>query len=126
MVFPTYSRQLSDPVPNGTQLLRSHRVVLCEGNYLLAFDDPTFAPLREVWEDGLKWYVDADEPVLLKRLVDRHLETWTDEKAKMWGEGREGAQAKAEANDVKNARWIAETSRKYADLVIESVQEEDL
>jgi len=63
--------------------------------------------------------------VLLDRLVERHLETWSDEKTKIWGEGQAGARAKAEANDIKNARWIAEMSRKHADLVIESVHEEE-
>jgi hypothetical protein len=49
------------------------------------------------------------------------LETWTDEKTKIWGaDGREGAARKADANDVINAQFI-ETTKKFADLIIESI-----
>jgi pantothenate kinase len=34
-LLPTYSRELSDPIPSGPQLRRDHRVVIVEGNYLL-------------------------------------------------------------------------------------------
>ena len=32
------SRQKSDPVPNGVELKKSHRIVLIEGNYILNWD----------------------------------------------------------------------------------------
>ena len=51
LVFPTYSRSESDPVPDGTRLIASHKVVICEGNYLLALDDPSFCGLAGVWDD---------------------------------------------------------------------------
>lgn len=56
-----------------------------------------------------------------RRLIARHLETWTEEKTRMWGEGEEGAARKADANDVLNARFVEESSRKYADLVVQSI-----
>lgn len=41
--LPTYSRELSDPIPDAVRLRTSHRVVFVEGNYLflgcLATDD---------------------------------------------------------------------------------------
>merc|ERR1740139_1111838 len=75
-------------------------------------------PVGGVWDD--KWYVDvSDGEVLRDRLVDRHLETWTEEKTKIWGSaGRGGARAKAEANDLKNAAWIERRSKKFADLIV--------
>lgn len=56
-----------------------------------------------------------------RRLINRHLETWTAEKTRMWGEGEEGAARKADANDVLNVQFVEESSRKYADLIVQSV-----
>ncbi|KAL7448288.1 hypothetical protein ACHAXS_000142 [Conticribra weissflogii] len=39
----------------------------------------------------------------------------------MWGNGREGAGAKADANDMLNLMWIDQMSKKYADLDVESI-----
>jgi len=64
--------------------------------------------------------VSADAALIKGRLIERHLETWSEEKTQLWGAGREGASAKAEANDLKNARWVEEASRKHADVVVES------
>jgi hypothetical protein len=51
-VLPTYSRELSDPVPGGVQLAQSHRIVLVEGNYLLgATGDNRWEPLNELWDE---------------------------------------------------------------------------
>jgi hypothetical protein len=55
-----------------------------------------------------------------ERLIARHLKNWTDEKMRMWGDGRVGAAAKADSNDVLNSAWIEETSRQYANLIVES------
>lgn len=116
--FPVYSRVESDPVPDGVELTEEQEIVLCEGNYVLCLEEAEWSPLGGVWDD--KWYVDvSDGEVLRDRLVDRHLETWTEEKTKIWGSaGRGGARAKAEANDLKNAAWIERRSKKFADLIV--------
>merc|ERR1712187_247256 len=44
--LPVYSREISDPVPDGVVLKKSHELVLCEGNYLCAFDDAMWSPLE--------------------------------------------------------------------------------
>ena len=120
--LPVYCRRKSDPVPDGVQLHPKTKIVFLEGNYLLAWDDARWAPLRtnnvfdEMWYIGCKSLDEQRE-----RLVKRHLETWSEEKTKMWGEGEIGAGAKADANDMLNVGWIEDmSSRKYADLVIES------
>ena len=118
-VLPTYSRQLSDPVPGGVELLPSHRIVIVEGNYMLNYDDPLWAPLKDLFDE--KWYLSCpsiDEQ--RQRLIKRHLETWSDEKTRMWGDGEVGAARKADANDVLNAVFI-ETTIKYADFIITSL-----
>ena len=58
-----------------------------------------------------------------ERLILRHLETWSEEKTKMFGSGREGAGRKADTNDVINARMVCEISRSRADRIITSIDE---
>ena len=59
--------------------------------------------------------------MIIDRLIKRHLETWSEEKAKMFGPGEQGAKKKAEANDLLNARYIVDNSMKYADKIIQSL-----
>lgn len=68
-----------------------------------------------------QWYISCKSMKDQRnRLIRRHLETWTEEKSRMWGEGELGATKKADSNDVLNAIFI-EGSAKYADLMIESL-----
>ena len=68
-----------------------------------------------------QWYIScASMEAQRERLIKRHLETWSVEKTKLWGEGEVGAARKADANDVLNARFI-EHSAKYADVMINSL-----
>eukprot|EP01082_Thalassiosira_pseudonana_P008933 g7901.t1 g7901 contig26:529143-530086(+) len=120
--LPVYSRVKSDPVPNGVQLHSETKIVLLEGNYLLAWNDERWAPLQKERVFDETWYIactSLDEQ--RERLVQRHLETWSDEKSRMWGEGELGAGKKADANDMLNLEWIEEMSREHADLIIESL-----
>lgn len=120
--LPVYSRVKSDPVPNGVQLHSETKIVLLEGNYLLAWNDERWAPLQKERVFDETWYIackSLDEQ--RERLVQRHLETWSDEKSRMWGAGELGAGKKADANDMLNLEWIEEMSREHADLIIESL-----
>ena len=117
--LPTYSRQKSDPVPGGVELKPCHRVVLCEGNYLLNFEDPKWSGLQELFEE--KWFIScADPEQQRRRLIARHLETWTPEKERMFGPGEIGAAKKADSNDVINSVFV-EGHKKFADRVIVSL-----
>lgn len=49
--LPTYSRALSDPVPGGVELSKSHRVVIVEGNYMLNYDDKLWEPLKDLFDE---------------------------------------------------------------------------
>lgn len=122
-VLPTYSRELSDPVPGGVRLEKHHRLVLVEGNYLLMagpeLDHGRWMLLDELWDE--RWFIRcADAAEQRRRLIARHLETWNDEKAKRWGEGEAGAAARADANDVLNMDLIA-PCEKFAERVILSL-----
>lgn len=122
--LPIYSRKLSDPVPDGVTLSKKNRVVLLEGNYLLAFGDELYgwAGMKDVRFDE-KWFVECTSmEEQRERLINRHLETWTDEKTKMFGAaGREGAAIKADSNDALNAEWVANASKEHADLRIVNI-----
>ena len=118
--LPVYSRVKSDPIDDGVMLHKSTKIVLLEGNYLLAWKNKRWAPLASIFDES--WFIickDLNEQ--RSRLIKRHLETWSDEKSKMWGVGEDGAGNKADSNDMLNAVWIDETSREFADLVIESL-----
>ena len=122
--LPVYSRKLSDPVPDGVELKDGHKIVFVEGNYLLNYNDDAWSPLAPVFDE--KWYVVCESlDVQRERLVERHLETWSDEKTRQFGAGRDGAALKADDNDMKNVRTIEENSREHADRVILSFNCDD-
>ncbi len=92
--LPVYSRELSDPVPNGVEIKNCHKIVFVEGNYLLNYKDPEWAPLQKVFD--WRWYVVCESlEGQRERLIRRHLLTWNDLKTKQFGAGRDGAAAKA-------------------------------
>ena len=68
-------------------------------NYLLMNElDARWAPLMELWDET--WFIKcADASAQRQRLIMRHLETWTDEKARRWGSGEEGAAARTRAQE---------------------------
>lgn len=114
--LPLYDRSISDPVPDQIHVTKDHRIIFCEGNYVLAFDDPAWKPLKEIWDDT--WLIYVAEPVLKERLVGRHLKTWTALKEERFGKGRAGAEAKTESSDLKHARWVDRMSRAHAAVII--------
>lgn len=118
--LPIYSRVKSDPVNDGVILNEETKIVLLEGIYLLSWSDPRWKPLEKLFDET--WYISCESlDDQRQRLVKRHLETWSEEKTKMWGEGEKGAGAKADANDMQNLLWIEEMSKGYADLTIKSI-----
>jgi pantothenate kinase len=142
--LPTYSRELSDPVPGGAELLPAHKVVLVEGNYLLlgllasgphraqaagglsaeevAIEARRWLPLLPLFDET--WFVApaAGVPEQRRRLVGRHLETWSAAKTAAWGAScaTEGAEKRSDFNDVPNA-YLVDGCRPLADLQISSV-----
>ena len=118
-ILNTYSRQLSDPVQSGVELKLTHQIILCEGNYLLNWDDELWQDLRNIFDET--WFISCDDfRKQRERLIKRHLETWTIEKDIMWGCNEIGASKKADANDMLNVIFV-ESHKKYADLIIRSL-----
>jgi pantothenate kinase len=119
--LPVYCRVKSDPVEDGATLNSETKIVLLEGNYLLSWRDSRWQPLQTNNVFDETWYISCTSlDDQRARLVQRHLETWSTEKTKMWGSGEQGAGAKADENDMLNLVWIEEMSKGYADLIIES------
>lgn len=115
--FPIYSRTKHDPIPDGVQINQHNKIILVEGLYLLCIDDPDWKELDDLWDD--KWYVDVSLEETKRRLVDRHLKTWTEAKTKRYGgSGKEAAAKKAESNDMLNAKCIKKNSKGNASLII--------
>ena len=123
--WPTYSRELSDPVDGGVVLSDEDAIVLCEGNYLLLGKlDGAEAKRWRPLEFDESWFVrpQGGVPEQRDRVVERHLETWTAEKTAAWGaaSAREGAERRADSNDVPNA-YLVDRCRAFADLEVESL-----
>ena len=123
--WPTYSRELSDPVDGGAVLSDEDAIVLCEGNYLLLgkLDGAEAERWRSLQFDE-SWFVrpQGGVPEQRNRVVERHLETWTAAKTAAWGaaSAREGAEKRADANDVPNA-YLVDRCRGFACLEVESL-----
>ena len=122
--WPTYSRELSDPVEGGVVLSGDDAIVLCEGNYLLLGKlTGTEAERWRPLDFDESWFVrpPGGVPEQRDRVVERHLETWTAAKTEAWGaaSAREGAEKRADSNDVPNA-YLVDRCRGFADLEVES------
>jgi pantothenate kinase len=90
---------------------------------LLCTDD--WHELDALWDD--KWYIDVSLEETKRRLVERHLKTWDEEKTKQFGgSGPNAAARKAEKNDIVNARSIKEHAKKHASLIISNEKVTDI
>lgn len=116
--LPSYSREISDPVPGCVVLEAHHQIVLVEGLYLLLAHHPEWQPLQALWDES--WFVRCpSRHQQRERLIARSLENWSDLKIQTWGPGRPGAERKVDANDVLNMDIVA-ASEAFCDVVIES------
>ncbi|MFY1637009.1 nucleoside/nucleotide kinase family protein [Solwaraspora sp. WMMB335] len=103
---PGFERDLEQPIAGTVPVTPAARLVVTEGNYLLAEADPwplVRAELAEVW------YCQLDDAVRRERLVGRHVEFGkTEDEARRW----------VSAVDDPNARLI-EAGRDRADLIVD-------
>jgi pantothenate kinase len=102
---PEFRRTLDEPVAASIAIPAEVPLVITEGNYLLAEQEPwkdVRAQLDEVW------FVDTPPELRLSRLVERHV---------MFGMERAAAEAWAAGPDQANAALI-EATRPAADRVI--------
>jgi pantothenate kinase len=103
---PAFERDLEQPIANSIPVPPGTRIVVTEGNYLLAGDEPWPLVRRELTE---VWYAETDPELRRERLVTRHIR---------FGKAPDAASAWADTVDEPNARLIAAT-RDRADLVVD-------
>lgn len=98
VAYPVFDRALDVSIPKGGTVRPSCDTVLVEGNYLL-LDAPDWRDLREMWDYSV--WLNVPESELRRRLVRR----WLDH-----GLSEEQAIARAEENDLANARAVNQAS----------------
>lgn len=103
---PDFDRILEQPIAGAIAVHPSIRLVITEGNYLLAQDDPWPDVRRELDE---VWYVDLDDTERRRRLVARHVE---------FGKSPGDALNWVDQVDEPNARLIA-AQRHRADRCVD-------
>ena len=128
--FPDFCRIKSDPLENSIILKPTDQIVLIEGNYLLlgAIEDKYLSkdeqkevnrwkPLLELFDET--WFIDISIDDQKNRLINRHLETWTDCDTVFWNATNEieGATKRTNFNDIPNSDFILK-SKRYADIII--------
>ncbi|MFG1703021.1 nucleoside/nucleotide kinase family protein [Nonomuraea sp. M3C6] len=103
---PSFDREIEQPIAGAIPVPPATRVVVSEGNYLLAADEPwpqVHAAMTEVW------YADLDDRVRLDRLIKRHIQFGkTPDQAARWV---------AEVDEPNAAR--IRTTRERADLRVD-------
>lgn len=103
--YPIFHREIEESIAAEGVVKGNVKVIIVEGNYLLHNSDG--------WEDVRKylsevWFVDIDDEVRLKRLVDRHIHFGKEEKAAFeWAHG----------TDERNATLV-ESTRCFADFIV--------
>ncbi|MRH90441.1 nucleoside/nucleotide kinase family protein [Nocardia sp. SYP-A9097] len=103
--WPTYDREIHEPMPGGV-VIGDQRIVVTEGNYLLLEGHGSWSAVRPLLDET--WYLDVPRPVIEQRLVRRHIRG-----------GRTPADAKTKVaqSDLLNARLVEGTLTR-ADLVL--------
>ncbi|MFR9752469.1 nucleoside/nucleotide kinase family protein [Nocardia sp. 004] len=102
--WPSYDRELHDPVPDAIGFTQQ-RVAVVEGNYLL-LEQPGWAEVRSRLDEV--WYLDAEDRVIIRRLTERHLRG---------GKSAEQTRTMIADSDLPNARLITNT-RDRADTML--------
>ncbi len=102
---PIYSREIHDVMDNALPIEPHHKIIITEGNYLFA-DMEGWCEIKDIID--LKIYIEVDEKVCKKRLLERHMRG---------GKTEAEALAKIKEVDMNNFDLIAQTM-KYADEVI--------
>jgi len=103
---PAFERTIEQPIAGSIAVEPATRLVVTEGNYLLAEAEPW--PAVRAALDAV-WYCDADDELRLARLVARHVQ---------FGKPEPEARRWVEQVDEVNTRLIVVT-RATADLVID-------
>ncbi|WP_223263240.1 nucleoside/nucleotide kinase family protein [Arthrobacter sp. NamB2] len=106
---PAFERTLEQPLANALPVAPSASLVVTEGNYLL-LDAPGWREAREQLDEV--WFVDGDQEVRRRRLVDRHIR---------FGKDARAAEEWVQRVDEPNAALV-EATRSAADRIVDLSQ----
>jgi pantothenate kinase len=101
---PEFRREIEEPIAGAIAIEPSVRLIVIEGNYLLA-PTPPWDELRDLFDEV--WYCERDERKRVAYLIQRHHE---------YGKSPEEARHWALGSDQRNAEFIA-TTRSRADII---------
>jgi pantothenate kinase len=107
VAVPLFDRANDLARANAAIIAREHLVVLVEGNYLL-LDRPVWREMTPILD--LTIFLTVDEAELERRLIARWLDHGLDQAA---------AEARARANDLRNAETV-NTESQQADVILRS------
>lgn len=102
---PAFDRTLEEAVAGSIPVDPGVPLVVTEGNYLL-HDEGPWARIRPLLDEA--WYLELDDDVRIRRLVDRHVR---------FGKQRPYAERWVHESDERNARLVAH-GRDRADFVV--------
>lgn len=104
---PDFDRRVDEPVAGSIPVLRSARLVVTEGNYLLDADEP-WSALPTLFTET--WACVVDDRVRVDRLVGRHMRHGRDhEAARSWALEVDGVNAARVATTVTRASRTVRT-----------------
>lgn len=106
---PAFERTLEQPLANALPIPPSASLVVTEGNYLL-LDAPGWREARKQLDEV--WFVDGDQEIRRRRLIDRHIR---------FGKDTSAAEEWVQRVDEPNAALI-EATRRAADRVVDLSQ----
>jgi pantothenate kinase len=105
MTWPTYSRELHDPVPGAITIPTRVQLVFVEGNYLL-LSTPPWDRVRGFCDNV--WYIHTDMHTLERRLLRRQCDA---------GRSEDDAKRHVTESDMMNARQV-ELTKPLADRIV--------
>jgi len=106
---PSFDHAVGDPRPNAIAIRSNNHVVIVEGLYLLLQQDEEWKSIARLFD--FKVYLKVPLHVSTERVARRHMKAWN------WPYER--ALARAQGNDLTNARLV-DASAIHADLVVET------
>ena len=105
--WPSFERELEQPLAGALEIPAAVPLVITEGNYLLLEDAPWPAVAAEL---SVCWWIEVPAPLRRSRLITRHVR---------FGKSEQEATAWVDRVDEANARLV-EPGRERADRVIDS------
>lgn len=103
--LPDFDRTIDDPRPERHHIAGAAPIVIVEGNYLLLADPPWHRVADLLDAVG---YIDVDDDVRVRRLIDRHIE---------FGKSPDDARAFVHESDERNAALVV-AARARADVAV--------